>query len=228
MARPATVSPEQILAAAALEFAERGYEGAGVDRIARHAGVNKAMLYYHFGSKHALYRALLRQTFGRAADRLQAIAAAPSGADEKISQVIQAIAGFIAENRFFPAIVLREVADGGRHLDRDALAVMARVPLAVGQIVQQGVAAGELRDVHPMAAYFTMLAPILFYTAGEPIRRELAVRRVADLATLTPEVFVEQLRHSLRLALAPGGAALRSTPPVSRVHVRRTTRRKRI
>ncbi|MFI5178768.1 MAG: TetR family transcriptional regulator [Vicinamibacterales bacterium] len=33
-----------MLAAAALEFAERGFAGARVDRIARRAHVNKAML----------------------------------------------------------------------------------------------------------------------------------------------------------------------------------------
>jgi AcrR family transcriptional regulator len=54
MARRARVSPDRILAAAALEFAERGFAGARVDRIARRANVNKAMLYYHFMSKDRL------------------------------------------------------------------------------------------------------------------------------------------------------------------------------
>jgi AcrR family transcriptional regulator len=58
MARPARVSPDRILAAAAAEFAERGFAGARVDRIARRARVNKAMIYYHFASKQRLYRVL--------------------------------------------------------------------------------------------------------------------------------------------------------------------------
>ena len=66
MARPGRVSPDRILAAAAaLEFAARGFAGARVDRIARRARVNKAMLYYHFGSKQRLYRALLRADLHR-------------------------------------------------------------------------------------------------------------------------------------------------------------------
>ena len=63
MPRPARVSPDRILAAAAVEFAARGFAGARVDRIARRARVNKAMLYYHFHSKQGLYRTLLRRTF---------------------------------------------------------------------------------------------------------------------------------------------------------------------
>jgi TetR/AcrR family transcriptional regulator len=46
---------EKILASARKEFSEKGLNGARVDRIAGASGVNKAMIYYHFGSKEALY-----------------------------------------------------------------------------------------------------------------------------------------------------------------------------
>ena len=201
MARPATVSPDRILAAAALEFAERGYAGARVDRIARRARVNKAMLYYHFGSKRALYRALLRQVFSGAADRLQTIAQSVAPADQKVERAIAAMAEFIAEHAFFPAIMLREVADGGAHLDRDTLKALASVPLAIGAIVRQGTAEDRLRPIHPIAAYFTMFAPIIMFLAGEPIRKELAARHLAkDMLSVTPELFVQQLQESVRLA----------------------------
>ena len=84
MARPARVSPDAILAAAALEFAARGFAGARVDRIARRARVNKAMLYYHFTSKERLYRTLLRRMFTRAAERLRAIGAGDGTSAEKV------------------------------------------------------------------------------------------------------------------------------------------------
>src|SRR5213592_978323 len=100
MARPARVSPDAILAAAALEFSARGFAGARVDRIARRAKVNKAMLYYHFKSKDRLYKTLLRQMFTRAAERLQAIAAADAPPAEKLDRAIAAIAAFIDEHAF--------------------------------------------------------------------------------------------------------------------------------
>lgn len=214
MARPATVSPERILAAAALEFAERGYAGARVDRIARRARVNKAMLYYHFDSKQAIYRALLRQTFSGAAARLRAVAASEATPDQKIERVIAAMAAFIAEHAFFPAIMLREIAEGGAHLDRDTLKALASVPLVVGAIVQQGVAQKTLRPVHPIAAYFTMFAPIVMFLAGAPIRKELTAQHLADLSALTPDLFVRQLQQSMRLAFAaPRARAATSRVP---------------
>ena len=57
------VSRDRLFAAAAHEFAARGFDGAKVDRIAARARVNKAMLYYHFKSKAALYRADPRDMF---------------------------------------------------------------------------------------------------------------------------------------------------------------------
>src|SRR5205809_7865810 len=106
MARRPRVSPDRILAAAADEFADRGFGGARVDRIARRARVNKAMLYYHFRSKQELYRALLRRTFTVAAERMQSIAAGAGSPADKVDRVIAGIADLIREHEFFPAIML--------------------------------------------------------------------------------------------------------------------------
>src|SRR5947207_13539820 len=74
MSKPATARlgtrgrPEEsraaILKAAVREFAQEGVAGARTDAIARSAGVNKALLYYYFEDKEALYRAVLDQVFG--------------------------------------------------------------------------------------------------------------------------------------------------------------------
>lgn len=49
-----------LLAAARLEFAERGYEGATVRRIAERAGVDAAMVNHWFGGKEGLFAAAMR------------------------------------------------------------------------------------------------------------------------------------------------------------------------
>jgi AcrR family transcriptional regulator len=53
-----------ILQAAAKTFAERGYLGASIDRIAEAAGISAPVIYRHFGSKKELYIELL-QVSGR-------------------------------------------------------------------------------------------------------------------------------------------------------------------
>jgi AcrR family transcriptional regulator len=201
MARPARVSPDVILAAAALEFAARGFAGARVDRIARRAKVNKAMIYYHFKSKERLYRTLLRRMFTLAAERLQAIAGGSGAPADKVDLAIAGIAAFIQEHTFFPAIMLREVAEGGSHLDRETLKALAAVPRTVAGIVEEGITRGDFRPVDPVFAYFSMLAPIVFYLAGTPIRKELSHLHVINMRAMSPAEFVEQAQESARRAL---------------------------
>jgi TetR/AcrR family transcriptional regulator len=202
MARPRRASPDRILAAAAEEFAERGYAGARVDRIARRARVNKAMLYYHFRSKEGLYRTLLRQTFAHAGERLRAIAASDAAPADKLDRAIEGIAGFIADHSFFPAIMLREVAEGGAHLDRQTLATLATVPAAVGAIVAQGTETRVFRDVDPLAAYFSIFVPVVVYLAGAPIRRELAAQQLLRGPMPTVDAFIGHMQEAARRALA--------------------------
>jgi TetR/AcrR family transcriptional regulator len=204
MARPPRVSPDRILRIAALEFAERGYAGARVDRIARRARVNKAMLYYHFGSKQGLYRTLLGTTFSAIAAQLQAIAASERPATARLDEAVTALATFIDAHAFFPAIMLREVTDGGVHLDAETLAALAAVPRAFAAILQPGIDEGVFRRMHPIAAYFTAIAPILMFVASTPIRKQLAARKLmpADDAPLTQARFLADLKQSIRLAFA--------------------------
>ena len=54
---------EKIIKAAQREFAQYGFEGARVDRIAQKARINKAMIYYHFKSKENLYETLLSKVY---------------------------------------------------------------------------------------------------------------------------------------------------------------------
>ena len=57
--RDAGATKLRILAAARVEFADHGYMGARIDRIARTARANKRLLYYYIGNKEALYLATL-------------------------------------------------------------------------------------------------------------------------------------------------------------------------
>ena len=66
--------PEQtkrlLIEAAAEEFAERGPEGGRVNRIAEKAGVNKQLIYHHFGNKEGLFAAVLGSKLSEVAERI--------------------------------------------------------------------------------------------------------------------------------------------------------------
>jgi len=158
-----------IFTAAALEFAERGFDAAGVDRIATRAGVNKAMLYYHFGSKKALYTEVLRDMFRAVGQRARAIADAPGPAGDKLDAWISTIIEQAAARPWFPPIMLRELASGAPRLDPDTFAMMNVVYGAVRDIVEQGQREGVFADVDPLMTHLTIMPPILIYFARERV-----------------------------------------------------------
>jgi TetR/AcrR family transcriptional regulator len=60
----ATVSrKDAILEAARTEFADFGYSGARIERIAASAAANKQLIFHYFGSKDGLYAAAAAATF---------------------------------------------------------------------------------------------------------------------------------------------------------------------
>src|SRR6476660_1784298 len=141
MARPKSstlVSRDRIFAAAAAEFAARGYAGANVDRIARAARLNKALIYYHFASKAALYRAILADMFNAVRTRVTAVAHSDAPPEAKIRGYIEAIALEAEARPHFPPIWLREIAEGGEHVDAATLGYVRDVLAALGAIVAEG------------------------------------------------------------------------------------------
>lgn len=53
---------ERIIKAAIEEFSVNGLKGSRVENITKKAGVNKAMLFYYFGSKQSLYEMIVEKT----------------------------------------------------------------------------------------------------------------------------------------------------------------------
>lgn len=52
-----------ILSGAEQEFAAQGFEGTSIVEIARCTNTSKRMIYYHFGNKQNLYRAVLKRAY---------------------------------------------------------------------------------------------------------------------------------------------------------------------
>lgn len=63
----------RILAAAIEEFVEGGLFGARVDKIAKKANTNERMLYYYYGCKEQLFKAVLEHTIGCFVDAIEKI-----------------------------------------------------------------------------------------------------------------------------------------------------------
>jgi len=72
----------KILDAATQEFAERGPAGTTIERIAKHAKVNKERVYNYFGGKPELFAQVLREQLAIAAQTVSLESAEPSAVSE--------------------------------------------------------------------------------------------------------------------------------------------------
>jgi TetR/AcrR family transcriptional regulator len=202
MSRPKSsvlVSRDRVFAAAAAEFAARGYAGANVDRIARAARLNKAMIYYHFKSKAALYREILRDMFGAVRERVGAVAASDAAPEDKIRAYIAAIAHEADARPHFPPIWLREIAEGAEHVDVVTLRYVREVLAALGAIIAEGVRAGRFQPAHPLLVQGGIIAPLMFFLATAPLRQKIARAGVLQLPPISRDMVVN---HIQRLTLA--------------------------
>ena len=172
--------------AAALEFSERGYDAAGTDRIAARARVNKAMLYYHFGSKHDLYLEVVRDMVRTVSGRARAIADGPGTAEQKLDVWVATIVEEAAARPWFAPIMLREIAAGAPHFDVSTFQLMNDVFVAVKDIIAQGQRDGVFRQVDPLLTHLTIMPPILIFfvrqrvIAASKLTKDLAEPRQVD------------------------------------------------
>src|ERR1700693_6458464 len=97
-----------ILRAAAQEFAEHGIAGARTDAIARAARVNKALLYYYFEDKDALYEAVLDHVFSGLRARVMPVLESKLPPRQKMLEYLGAYFDYIAANPRFPRVVQAE------------------------------------------------------------------------------------------------------------------------
>jgi TetR/AcrR family transcriptional regulator len=105
-------SRQKILDAARSEFAEKGFDGARVEKIAHRAKINKAMIFYYFGSKEGLYREILKQVLGGIFKRISGSFQTELTADEYCEVFPRIYITYFKENPDFIRII-------GYHLLRD-------------------------------------------------------------------------------------------------------------
>lgn len=167
-------SRERLLSAASAEFATRGYDGVSVDRIASRARLNKAMVYYHFGSKAGLYREILRRMYRVIGARVQDLARGSDPPAAKVHAFVDVFVRELAANPQFPPIMMRELVERGAHMDAETVRLLLILPRTFAAILEEGYLAGRFRHVDPLLAYLSMLGPIALFTVSAPMRAHVA------------------------------------------------------
>jgi TetR/AcrR family transcriptional regulator len=193
-----------ILKAAVQEFAREGVAGARTDAIAHSAGVNKALLYYYFRDKEALYQAVLDDVFSGVRAAIRQALAQELPPKEKLCAYVRAHFDYIASNPLYQRLVHAEFLRAGEdpsRLQRIAKHFFRPIFLDLTVLLKEGTESGDFRPVDPVHFIPSMIAVIVFYfttapvmkavTGFDPISSErIAERRAAVVDFISAALFV--------------------------------------
>ena len=185
-------------------FLRHGFAAVSTRRIAAAAGTTPAKIHYYFDDKLGLYRAMLEEAMAPLLETLRRMeqSDAPPDLEVLMTQYMR----MLAQNRWLPALIVKEVLGEGGQLREQFIEQWAsRLAPAFVVVLQRELAQGRLRaDVDPQLAAVSALGLCIFPFVSLPI-----TSRVLGLAVDGPGL--ERLaQHTVQL-FRDGVAARGST-----------------
>lgn len=109
----------EIIAAARSLLEERGFGSLTAKAVAERAGVNKALVFYYFGSTTELFEQVLEDYYERHRADLENGFNAAGGADlrSRVHHLIDAYIESLLANRVYAQIINEQIATGGPHIE---------------------------------------------------------------------------------------------------------------
>lgn len=181
----------KILDAAVQEFSANGLAGARMDQIASVAGVNKALLYYHFDSKDKLYGAALEMIATKTRDATMATFLRDASPGERVLRSALNHFDRILAQTEFQSLMQQEMMrlHKGESSAMDMLIKRVFAPMLVmyQSMVREGIASGELIEVDWLQIHLASLGTNVFYFMSSQLWRELL-----PYDPFSPEVLAER------------------------------------
>ena len=168
---------ERILAAATAVFAEHDFHQVQVSHVASRAGVGKGTVYLYFPSKDHLHQAALETSLARLAEDIEQAAAAGTGAEVVLREIVLRIIRFFWKRQHLLTLVQRYERRGSRN-PRDRRHRALKVVDAV--LARHGLGGGN--GVRHLDAAFLLglsRAAILEHSASD--RPEAVAQHIVDV-----------------------------------------------
>jgi TetR/AcrR family transcriptional regulator len=100
---------DKIFEAATDVFVDKGMDGARMQDIATHAGINKALLHYYFRTKDQLFNAVFEMIARKILKKFAPVFDENLSLEEKIRFFFREHISFLQENPKLPAFLLNEI-----------------------------------------------------------------------------------------------------------------------
>lgn len=161
---------EAILESATQVFADKGFDGASVREITARAGVNLGAITYHFGSKAALFEAVLTRLQAALIERLESAAWGPGSAVERLEAVVRSHFQHLCDHGDIRRLLMRVLLGPG-DLPPAVAENVRRMLGVVAALIARGQAEGVFRPGDPrMLTLAVMAQPLMLNVLRGPLR----------------------------------------------------------
>lgn len=106
-------SAAAILDAADEVLAEVGFDAMSMRAVAERAGVNKALVFYHYGNKAQLFEYVLERYYHAHQDALAGALGEAGSSEDRLHSLIDVYFDFIDENRRYARLIQHQVSSAG-------------------------------------------------------------------------------------------------------------------
>jgi len=189
----------RILETAEKLFSLHGYEGTSVNAVAEGAGVSKANVFHHFGSKDDLYLAVLRRACDTSAATMDALLDGDGGFDARLKRFAARHLTTLQAQQAVSRLILREVLEGG---SQRAHQLVERVfgdhfDKMVG-ILRDGQQQGALRtDLDPALVAVVLFSVNAFFFQSRSVLGHLKPVKFADDPEGFAAAFIDMLLRGI-------------------------------
>jgi AcrR family transcriptional regulator len=221
MTSTAPADTRRALVTAAIDsFGRRGYAGASTRDIAASAGVNPAMIAYHFGSKEGLRAACAQAVAARMGEVAgKALIAAGEAVRGDREQALAALKGALAamvrflliapEARPLATFVLREMSEPGAVFEIVYAAMIEPVHRAACRLFARA-GSGVAESPETRIAVFAAIGQALYFRIAAPaVLRRMGWR---DYGPAEADAIAARLTANLEAALAAQWRPLEGSP----------------
>ena len=191
-----------IIEAAREIFVEKGYAGARMQEIADAAGINKALLHYHFKSKEQLFQMILTETLGLVIPKLADAIDGEGSVMDKIEVIVHAYIDVLREHPHVPLFVLHELSQKREDFIGVLKQRMARIPnfQIFFQQMMEEMAAGKIRQIPPLQLVLNVISLSVFPFIARPIFcnvMEVSAPDFDELMAQRADEVVDFIRHAI-------------------------------
>ena len=180
---------EQILDAAFHTFALRGYRDTAMDEIAAAADTSKGGVYFHFPTKEAIFRELMRTTADRLAAKVERAVAVETDPIARAEAALRTVLGTFAGHRTMARLLFVDALGAGRPFNAETNALHDRFARMIASYLDEAVTAGAILPID------TALTAIAWFGAlNEVVARWLLVEEPDRLETTYPALRAMLLR----------------------------------